>query len=77
MKKLMVVLCFTVGMNFSSAQPPCGAPPCGGPGNGNGNPCAGVNPPASCNNPVPITGVEILICVGIAIGFRKLWKNKE
>lgn len=49
------------------AQPGGGGPPGGG-----GAPCA--NPPC---NPVPITGIELLIGMGAALGVRTVINKKR
>ena len=40
---------------------------------GGGHPC----PKPPCPPPVPITGIEILLAGGVALGVRKLVKNKR
>jgi hypothetical protein len=50
------------------AQPGGGRPP-GGSG---GGPCA--NPPC---NPVPITGIEVLITMGVMLGAKSLLKSRK
>ncbi|GIV35643.1 MAG: hypothetical protein KatS3mg032_0022 [Cyclobacteriaceae bacterium] len=45
--------------------------------------CAGLviaqpgDPGGDPDNPIPITGVELLIGAGAALGVKKLWGNKN
>jgi hypothetical protein len=50
------------------AQPGGGRPP----GGGGGGPCA--NPPC---NPVPITGIEVLITMGVMLGAKSLLRSRR
>lgn len=63
---LILIFCFY----FSQAQPgggpggpPCGSPPCGGG--------AGGGPP------VPITGIEMLLMAGGALGLKRFMASKK
>jgi len=60
-KALIVLTFFFIDINCSIAQP-------GGHGH-----C----PKPPCPPPVPITGIEILIAGGVALGVRKLFGKKS
>jgi hypothetical protein len=67
-KYIFILVISMLSFCSSEAQPGSGGG--GGPGGGGGgNPGGG--------NPVPITGIEILIGAGGAYGLRKLMKRKK
>ena len=73
---LIFLLGFTIVFNGYAQPNPCTSPPCtGGTGNGTGGNGNGKCP--TCN-PVPISGIEILILGGIALGaYRIVRVNKR
>jgi hypothetical protein len=65
---LVVAFAFSAIPAMSQPNPP--GPPGGGPP---GDPGGGGNP----HNPVPFSGLEILLVAGGVLGFRRLQKIKE
>lgn len=72
MKKILFILLLIV--QVSLAQPPPNSN-VGGNGNGNNDPCK--NPQNPNCNPVPISGIWILLLIGGAVGIYQFHKNSK
>jgi hypothetical protein len=67
---VFVLLVITCVILIGSIQPLYAQPPIVPPG----NPCPGGPP---CNPDVPISGIEILLVLGGALGLRKFARSKS
>lgn len=79
LKRLLIIFIFMTGAmlwnNSAVAQPGNGEGPPGTdpPGDGTPPPDPGGNP----HNPVPISGIEILLVAGGMLGLRKIRQSKN